>query len=134
MEPEESHTSRHITKVSQQEKKKEIYPTQSLRPCLFWITTVENSSRDFFFVEPHSKRSPIFGVWPVVSPRPLFCVYFNYSLHFASKLQTPPSLHIPHSNHTSLFSLTLHQSLCSFTVFFKLFPPLPPLFRKLGKQ
>lgn len=76
--------------VSQQERKKtEIYPIQSLILCLFWIMTVENSSRDFF-VEPHSKRSPIFRVWPVVPPRPLFCVYFNYSLRFASKLQTPP--------------------------------------------
>lgn len=50
MESLESRTRHHISTASQQEKK-EICP--EFGPCLFWIMTVENSSRGFFFVEPH---------------------------------------------------------------------------------
>lgn len=59
------------------------------------------------------------------SPTPSFLCLLQLLTPFRLKTADSPSLHIPHSNHTSLFSLTLHQSPCSFTVFFKLFRPLP---------
>lgn len=63
------------------------------------------------------------GLYPP-PPTPSFLCLLQLLTPFRLKTaHSPPAplLHIPHSNHTSLFSWTLHQSLCSFTVFFKLF-------------
>lgn len=54
------------------------------RACLFCTMRAKTSSN--FLVEQQGKQGMIFGVWPTISPRPLLCVYFNYSLHFAWKL------------------------------------------------
>lgn len=138
MERRESHTSRHIGKTSQQnEREKEKSAQHRVLDCLFWIMTVENSSRDFF-VEPHHKEgSPIFlesGLY-FPPPRPLFfCVYFNYSPHFASKLHTPPR----YTYHTQITPPSFLQhsiNLCVLSPFSLSFSvSIPPLFRKLGEQ
>lgn len=60
-------------------------PVQTPWACLFCNMRAKTSSRDFVVVQ-QGKQGMIFGIWPTIPPRPLLCVYFNYSLHFAWKL------------------------------------------------
>lgn len=108
MEPQESHTSHHISAASQKEKR-----NQSLdRVCfglLLWKTVVGSF---FFWVEPHSKRSSVSRVQPVVPPRPLSV--FTSITHSIS----PQNCRLPLTTHTTLKShLPLFFNTPSISVF-----------------
>lgn len=98
--------------------------------------TVENSSRDFL-VEPHSKRRPIFGVWPKVPPHPLFCLLqlltpfrlktAHTHTHTLLATHTTTKSHLPLFFNTPSISVFFHRFLEAFSVLFL------TRFRKLGK-
>lgn len=71
---------------------------------------------------------PVFWSQARSSPTPSSSCLLQLLTPFRLETAYSPSLHIPNSNRTSVFSLTLHQSLCTFTVFSELSRTLPVCF------
>lgn len=111
-------------------EKKRMCSTWSLARCWFWIMIVEKQKyRLFFVVGPHHKHT--FRAQLKVHLGPPFCLRQLLTQLCFKTSDTPPHTHIKNTNHTSVFLLTLHESLL-LPHFFKPFHPLPPLVQKLG--